>query len=259
MSVNRARAGYEGKAPYAKALDRPEPGAKVSPPPERNSPLASHWPVPDPLLIMPHACPSLSFRLVFTAALSVLMLWGASSLKAFDTVILDPGHGGHDRGAGVGYVFEKHMALDTARRVQALLESKGLKVIMTRSNDEFITLDGRSTIGNSYGNAIFVSVHYNYSRPGSGHGVETYHHYDSSYTLAAYIQAYLVKETGMENRGVKSANFHVIRETTRVPAVLVECGFVSNPAERSGMLKGGFRENIALGIAKGILAYHQLR
>ena len=63
----------------------------------------------------------------------------------------------------------------------------------------------------------------------------------------------------MENRGVKTANFHVLRNTTRNPAVLVECGFVSNPFDRSGMVKGDFRENIAVGIAKGILATKQAR
>ena len=176
---------------------------------------------------------------------------------AFDTVILDPGHGGHDRGAGNGYVYEKHLALDTARRVAELLKGQGLKVVMTRDTDVFITLDGRSNVGNNYGNAIFVSIHYNYSRGESGHGVETYHHYDTGYTLAAYIQGYLVKQTGMVNRGVKTANFHVIRETKRNPAVLVECGFVSNSSERAGMMKGDFRENIALGVAKGIIAYRK--
>src|ERR1043165_1845837 len=89
-----------------------------------------------------------------------------SSLRAFDTVVLDAGHGGHDRGAAIGYVFEKHLALDTARRVEQLLRAQGLKVIMTRSTDVFIPLEGRSTIGNRPRNAIFVSIHYNYSRGG---------------------------------------------------------------------------------------------
>ena len=183
-----------------------------------------------------------------------LLVAGASRLGAFDTVILDPGHGGHDRGAGIGYVYEKHLALDTARRVETLLKSQGLRVVMTRSSDVFIPLAGRSSIGNNYSNAVFVSIHYNYNRGGSGHGVESYYHYDAGYKLAAYIQAYLVKETGMTNRGVKTANFHVIRETKRNPAVLIECGFVSNSSERAGMLTGLFRERLAVGIAKGILA-----
>lgn len=185
--------------------------------------------------------------------------WGSSQALAFDTVILDPGHGGHDRGASIGYVFEKHLALDTARRVEQLLTSQGIKVIMTRSTDVFIPLPGRSSTGNSRRNAIFVSIHYNYSRGGSGHGLETYYCHNDSYSLAGYIQAYLIQQTSMTNRGVKKANYHVIRETTKNPAVLVECGFVSNSSERAGMMAGQYRERIAEGIAKGILAFRMMR
>jgi N-acetylmuramoyl-L-alanine amidase len=188
-----------------------------------------------------------------------LIMFGLSltGLQAFDTVILDPGHGAHDRGAAIGYVYEKHLALDTARRVEQLLKKQGLKVIMTRSRDVFIPLQDRSAAGNRARNAIFVSIHYNYNRGGSGAGVETYYHYSSNYTLAAYIQAYLVQRTRMTNRGVKSANFHVIRSTKQNPSVLVECGFVSNPSERARMLTGEFRARIAEGIAQGIVAYRK--
>lgn len=191
------------------------------------------------------------------AVLLFLALLASTRAQAFDTVVIDPGHGGHDRGAAVGYVFEKHMALDTARRVEQLLRAKGLKVVMTRSTDIFIPLPGRASIGNRYGNAIFVSVHYNYSRGGSGHGLETYYCHNKSYQLAGYIQAYMIQDTRMQNRGVKHANFHVIKNTTRNPAVLVECGFVSNSSERLGMMSGAYRERIAEGIAKGILAYRK--
>jgi N-acetylmuramoyl-L-alanine amidase len=172
-------------------------------------------------------------------------------------VIIDPGHGGHDRGAAIGYVYEKHLALDTARRVAQLLGSAGLRVVMTRDRDVFIPLDGRSAMGNSRPGAVFVSIHYNYNRSGSGHGIETYHCHEGSYQLAAYIQAYVIKESGLQNRGVKRANFHVIRRTTKNPAVLVECGFVSNRAERGAMVTGNYREGIAEGIAKGIIAYRR--
>lgn len=182
-------------------------------------------------------------------------LFSARVASAFDTVILDPGHGGHDRGAAIGYVFEKHLALDTARRVEQLLRAQGLKVIMTRSSDVFIPLSGRSSRGNSTRNAVFVSIHYNYSRGGSGNGLETFYCHNESYKLAGYIQAYMIQESRLSNRGVKHANFHVIRETRKNPAVLVECGFVSNSGERAAMMTGLYRERLAVGIAKGILAY----
>jgi N-acetylmuramoyl-L-alanine amidase len=181
----------------------------------------------------------------------------SGTAAAFDTVVLDPGHGGHDRGASIGYVFEKHLALDTARRVEQLLKQQGIKVVMTRSRDVFIPLPDRASAGNRYRNAIFVSLHYNYNRGGSGNGVETYYNRSASYSLAAYIQAYLVQRSRMGNRGVKTANFHVIRNTTRNPAVLVECGFVSNSSERARMMTGEFRARIAEGIAQGIVAYQK--
>ena len=190
-------------------------------------------------------------------ALTVLML--LSKAQAFDTVILDPGHGAHDRGAAIGYVYEKHLALDTARRVEQLLKKEGLKVIMSRSRDVFIPLQDRSALGNSRGNSISVSIHCNYNRGGSGAGAETYYHFSSSYMLAAYIQAYLVQRTTMLNRGVKNANFHVIRATTKNPAVLVECGFVSNATERARMLTGEYRAKIAEGIAQGIIAFRKAK
>ena len=193
------------------------------------------------------------------AVLFVLMALCASGMAhAFDTVVLDAGHGGHDRGATIGYVFEKHLALDTARRVEQLLKKEGIRVVMTRSNDTFIPLAGRAEMGNRYPNALFVAIHYNDSK-GGGSGVESYYHFSASYSLAAYIQAYLVKRTKLPNRGVKHANFHVIRNTTRNPAVLIECGFVSNPTERSRMMTGEFRARIAEGIAQGIVAYKKAK
>lgn len=208
-------------------------------------------------MISPSARLQFSLRLVLARSLLCALCLCCGALHAFDTVILDPGHGAHDRGAAIGYVYEKHLALDTARRVEQLLKKEGIKVIMTRNRDVFIPLQGRSATGNSKSNSIFVSIHYNYNRGGSGSGAETYYHFSSSYTLAAYIQAYLVQRTRMTNRGVKSASYHVIRETTRNPAVLVECGFVSNPTERARMLTGEFRARIAEGIAQGIVAYRK--
>jgi N-acetylmuramoyl-L-alanine amidase len=197
----------------------------------------------------------LSLRVVLLCLLGFSPILG----RAFDTVILDAGHGGHDRGAAIGYVFEKHLALDTARRVEQLLKGQGIRVVMTRSSDNFVSLPGRAEIGNRYRNAIFVSVHYNYNRGGGAAGVESYYYYSASYSLAAYIQAYLVQRTRMDNRGVKYKSLHVTRETTKNPAVLIECGFVSNSNERSRMMTGEFRARIAEGIAQGILAYKQAK
>lgn len=198
---------------------------------------------------------SLHLAVLVTALVSLLFAMPASA--AFDVVVLDAGHGDHDRGAAIGRVFEKHLALDTARRVEQLLRKAGLQVVMTRSGDQFVPLSGRSALGNRYRNAIFVSLHYNYNRSGSGSGVESYYYHEDSASLAGYIQAYLVQNSGMRHRGVKHASFHVIRETTRNPAVLIECGFVSNRNERTLLMGGDLRNRIAEGIAQGIVAFRR--
>src|SRR5437763_11907080 len=78
-----------------------------------------------------------------------------------DTVVLDPGHGGHDRGAGCRYGSEKDFALDVARKLRLLVQAKGLRVIMTREGDYFVPLDVRAQIANAARNSIFVSIHFN--------------------------------------------------------------------------------------------------
>src|SRR5438552_13487391 len=80
-----------------------------------------------------------------------------------ETVVLDPGHGGHDKGAVCRYGNEKDFALDVARKVRPLLQAKGLRVIMTREGDYFVPLEVRAQIANAARNSIFVSIHFNAS------------------------------------------------------------------------------------------------
>jgi N-acetylmuramoyl-L-alanine amidase len=82
----------------------------------------------------------------------------------FDTVIIDAGHGGHDRGGrSVSGSPEKVLALDTARRLAAILRSKGFRVVETRTRDVFVPLESRTAISNSTRKCIFVSIHYNWA------------------------------------------------------------------------------------------------
>jgi N-acetylmuramoyl-L-alanine amidase len=200
----------------------------------------------------------LPFQARFGALLAALALAAPGAASAFTTVIIDPGHGGHDNGGSSGYVYEKHLALDTARRLEVLLRNNGLKVIMARSRDNFVSLPGRAAIGNRYKNAIFVSIHYNWASRSSAAGAETFYYRSDSLPLATYIQRYMVRKAGIPSRGVKSASFHVLRNTYRNPAALVECGFVSNASERNRCMKGSHRQRLAEGIAEGILAYKQV-
>ena len=185
-----------------------------------------------------------------------LALAGVAQARYFRTVVIDPGHGGYDKGARWGRVYEKHLALDTAARLEAYLKSKGYKVVMTRRSDTFISLPGRVAFASKYFKPIFVSIHYNYTWKKRPSGIETYYYSRESQPLAAYIQQGMMRRIHTINRGVKHARFYVIRHA-KWPAVLVECGFVSNASERERSKQAWYRQNIAEGIAEGIIKFRR--
>ncbi|MCX6873981.1 MAG: N-acetylmuramoyl-L-alanine amidase [Verrucomicrobia bacterium] len=188
-------------------------------------------------------------------ALVAFCVFGSAAQAAgFSTVVIDPGHGGHDKGGQWGQVYEKHLALDTATRLESQLRQKGFRTVMTRRSDYFISLPQRVSIANRYRNAIFVAVHYNYTWKPDVNGLETYYNTPQSEQLARCVHACMTKRVRTADRGVKSARYYVIRNTT-IPAILVECGFVSNAAERSRMKSAWFRDSLARGIAEGIVRY----
>jgi len=172
----------------------------------------------------------------------------------FDTVIVDAGHGGHDTGARARFGSnEKHLALDTARRLAAILRKNGLRVIETRTGDYFVTLGNRVAISNRQSNAIFVSVHYNWSSRRGAHGIETYYYSARSARLAANIQRETMRVYRTDNRGIKQRGFYVLRNNKR-PAVLCELGFVSNTTDNSSLQNPAVRQRLAERIAAGVLA-----
>ncbi len=175
---------------------------------------------------------------------------GSGGIGRFGTVVVDAGHGGIDKGAkGVDGSMEKKYALDTAKRVEKGLKRQGYRVVMTRKGDYFVPLPTRAAISNRTRGAIFVSIHYNWARSAAA-GTETYYYSPRSYPLAANIQRELAKFTN--NRGVKTARFHVLRNNTR-PAVLVELGFLSSSAEARRIRSSGYRQKLADAVVRGIV------
>jgi N-acetylmuramoyl-L-alanine amidase len=167
-------------------------------------------------------------------------------------VVIDAGHGGHDRGGIAGQrVDEKTMNLDVAQRLKAVLQSYGYRVVMTRDSDVFIPLGTRVAIANSYRDAIFVCVHFNATPRRSASGIETYFYSSQSLPLASAIHYYVAGGAPSANRGVRRRGFYVLRNT-RIPSVLVECGFLTNPAEAQYALNSAYRQKLALEIAHGI-------
>lgn len=173
--------------------------------------------------------------------------------RTFTTVVVDAGHGGKDNGALRRYGgAEKNATLDVALRLERKLRESQFRTVMTRSSDVFIPLDERAAISNRQKNAIFVSLHFNDSRRRGIHGFETYYHSPVARNLAYRIQQYLVTLRGASNRGVKTANFRVLRKAI-YPAVLVECGFLSNRSEGRAARSADYRDNLADKIAEAIV------
>jgi len=173
--------------------------------------------------------------------------------KSFGTVVVDAGHGGKDNGAYRKFGGAEKMAtLDVAKRLARKLRGSDLKVVMTRSSDVFIPLEERVAIENAQKNSIFVSVHFNDSRRRGIRGFETYYHSANSIDLANRIQSKLMTIPRSANRGVHRANFRVLR-LAKYPAVLVECGFLSNRLEGGEARDSEYREELADKIAAAII------
>src|SRR5881398_1322686 len=195
--------------------------------------------------------------LAFVASLAACGTVGThgvkNTTKTFSTVIVDAGHGGKDSGAfRRSGPPEKNVTLDVAQRLDHKLRESQLKTVMTRSSDVFIPLDERVNIENAQKNAVFVSIHFNDSRRRGIRGFETYYHSSASFDLANRIQEKLMSIPHSANGGVHTANFRVLRNAT-CPAVLVECGYLSNRNEGNLARDSEYRELLADRIAEAIV------
>jgi len=177
---------------------------------------------------------------------------GPQSSRPSTIVVIDAGHGGFDRGGIPGQrVSEKAMNLDVAQRLRAVLQANGYRVVMTRESDVFVPLGRRVAIANSYRNAIFVCIHFNATRRASVNGIETYFYSQESLPLASAIHYYVAGGAPTPNRGVRRHGYYVLRRAT-IPAVLVECGFLTNPTEAEYAQTASYRQKLAAEIASGI-------
>lgn len=190
-------------------------------------------------------------------------------------VCVDAGHGGTDSGAVDGredeefddiVSYEKYINVDIARRVVGSLAGKGVYTSETRTTDKYVSLKERVDLANRLGANLFVSIHCNSSltkTPPYPVGIETFHYPPTQeYTnpndklAATLVQENVIKFTGAVSRGVKTEKFYVLTHT-KMPAVLIECGFLNNPAEEKLLNDPEYRKKVAQGIAAGILAYRE--
>ena len=195
--------------------------------------------------------------LAFVALLAACSTVGTHGVKntskTFSTVVVDAGHGGKDSGAYRRYgPPEKMVALDVAQRLKQKLRESQIKTVMTRDSDVFIPLNDRVAMENKQKNAVFVSIHFNDSRKRRTRGFETYYHSGASFDLANRVQQKLMTIPNSANGGVHTANFRVLRNAN-CPAVLVECGYLSNRSEGNQARDWEYRELLADRIAEAIV------
>lgn len=170
-------------------------------------------------------------------------------------VAVDAGHGGQDPGAiGIGGLREKEVVLSISLKLAQRLQQQGVGVVMTRSSDRFISLQGRVDLAERANARAFVSIHGNSIAGNSGvNGLETYH-YATGYSLAQSIHRSILRRIQMRDRGIRRARFYVLRKTS-MPAVLVEVGFVTGSEDGRNLARDSHRQRLAEAIAEGIIQY----
>jgi N-acetylmuramoyl-L-alanine amidase CwlD len=170
-------------------------------------------------------------------------------------VVLDAGHGGSDPGAQRGDIQEKDITLAITQKLKRYLEARGVKVVMTRSDDTFVSLEDRTKITNQMHPDAFVSIHINSLETDRDiTGIETYYQTDQSRALADKVHAQLVEHLQVPDRSIRKARFYVVRNTDR-PAILAEVGFISNKDERDKLISSDYQAKIAESVGQGVILY----
>ncbi len=183
------------------------------------------------------------------------------------SVMLDAGHGGQDGGAvsynedGTIKAKEKDFNLDVALRAQQLLEAAGVEVHMIRTEDVYVDFLRVGGIANDAGTSLFVSIHTNSTIMENPNGIETYGYLEAgnvsngmtSARLSEILLEQLVQETGAYNRGVKDGKSLAVINSTKMPASLIEIGFISNPEECEKMMTEEYRQKLAQAVCDGVL------
>ena len=169
-------------------------------------------------------------------------------------IVIDAGHGGSDVGATRNGVYEKYITLDVSKRVEKLLKAQGYGILMTRSDDSYVSLQDRVAFSEEYAPDIFISIHVNSSTSDSPHGIETHYYHQESIPLAQAVHSSMVSSIKAHDRGTFKSKFYVINHTT-APAILVEIGFLSNTSERGQLCTADRKQATAKAIVEGINNY----
>lgn len=176
-------------------------------------------------------------------------------------VVLDPGHGGNDKGTNYKNIYEKDITLKIVNYAEEELRYKGCKVIKTRSEDKYLDLKEIGRITNAANAEVFVSVHINSNKEAKFKGATTYYYYNAKgeqknerMALAKIMQKEIIKSDNWGDRGILKENYAVLRYSN-IPAVLLECGFLSNEEDRDKLAKEEVLRDFGNNISTGILNY----
>ncbi|MDC9722246.1 MAG: N-acetylmuramoyl-L-alanine amidase [Urechidicola sp.] len=195
----------------------------------------------------------------------ILMLQMCLVFSQQKVIVIDAGHGGKDSGAiGINSIQEKDVVLNVAKeiiRLNKLIFNDELDIFLTRYKDTLISLSDRNRLAKVLNAEVFVSLHCNHAKNSKARGMEVYVHdsdgknIKSSIGLGLSILNESIKKLGFKKRGVKFANFHVLRKSKNHPSILVEMGFLTNGDEANYFLKSKNVKAIALSILLGITNY----
>ncbi len=180
---------------------------------------------------------------------------GADQYLQNKKIIIDPGHGGRDNGTtGASGTIEKGLTLQTAQHIYNKLKAAGANVILTRSNDTYIPLASR-VYSAQYNQAdAFISIHYDSADDRSVRGLTTYYYHPNQKKLAENVHSAVIPMANLKDRGYRSEDYYVLRENNR-SAILMELGYLSNPAEEMLISSNHYQETIAAGITQGLARY----
>ncbi|MFY9612469.1 MAG: N-acetylmuramoyl-L-alanine amidase family protein [Tissierellaceae bacterium] len=207
----------------------------------------------------------ITISLIFIKRSSIIDKEFKSSEKV---IVIDPGHGGRDPGAiGFSGSYEKDINLEISKKLFEALKSKGYKVILTRDKDEYIDNSLRADLANKKRARVFISIHGNaikdkvsvkgiqvLYRP---HRESTIGDLDSS-QLAEIILNFMIEGTGAKNMGTIVRNDLMVLNRTKMPAILIECGFISNENEEKLLLTEDYQKRLVDSIVTGLEHYFSL-
>lgn len=168
-------------------------------------------------------------------------------------VVIDPGHGGSEPGAGNGKINEKDITLDISLEVEKILNEKHIDNILTRKDDTYVSLEDRTKLANEKKCSLFVSIHNNSFTDASSNGIlTTYNPYSPTGESNAKIMQSKLSTLGMYDRKIMPRpNLYVLRHT-EMPALLIEVGFISNKNDLKLLTDSDFQKKCATQIVSGI-------